>query len=193
MTPSVRLPALIIWLTIVWALLWGDFGLGSLVAGLAIALFVVWVGRPADVHGVQLTSFHPVSALAFVGYFTVQLVVSNLQVAWQVIRLHPNLDRAIVAIPMHVASDGIVTVVANAVTLTPGTLTVDVHETDVETPPVIYVHVLQFDDVETVRRNVRQIERLAVRAFGSKEQRAEFERAVSERAVLATGQREESS
>ena len=30
MTPSVRLPALIIWLTLVWALLWGDLGLASL-------------------------------------------------------------------------------------------------------------------------------------------------------------------
>jgi multicomponent Na+:H+ antiporter subunit E len=80
---------------------------------------------------------------------------------------------------MHVASDGIVTVVANAVTLTPGTLTVDVHEPGDDTPPTIYVHVLQFDDVESVRRDVLRLEQLAVRAFGTKQQRAEIEHVVA--------------
>lgn len=71
---TVRLPALIIWLTLVWAALWGDFGPASLVAGVAVALLIVWIGRPADVHAVQLTSFHPLSAMVFLGYFSVQLV-----------------------------------------------------------------------------------------------------------------------
>lgn len=180
MTPTVRLPALIIWLTIVWALLWGDFGPGSLLGGFAIALFVVWVGRPTDVHVLQLTSFHPLSAVVFVVYFSAQLVKSNLEVAWEVIRPHPNLNRAIVAVPMHVDSPGIVTVVANAVTLTPGTLTVDVHDTDDDVPPVIYVHVLQFEGVESVRLDVLRLERLAVRAFGTKRQRAEIDRMATE-------------
>ncbi len=182
MTASVRLPALIIWLTFVWAFLWGDFGPASLVAGVAVAVLVVWIGRPADVHGMQLTSFHPLSALVFVGYFAVQLVKSNLQVAWIVISPRPHVRTAIVEVPMHVASDGIVTVVANAVTLTPGTLTVDVHASDDGTPPVIYVHVLQFDDVGSVRADVLRLERLAVRAFGSKEQRIELEAVAAARA-----------
>jgi multicomponent Na+:H+ antiporter subunit E len=185
-TTSVRLPALIIWLTLVWALLWGDFGLASLVAGVAVALFVVWIGRPADVHGMQLTSFHPLSAFVFVGYFAVQLVKSNLQVAWIVISPRPNVRTAIVAVPMHVASDGIVTVVANAVTLTPGTLTVDVHAPDDGTPPVIYVHVLAFTDVGSVRADVLRLERLAVRAFGTKQQRIDLEAIVAARAGAAS-------
>lgn len=192
MSGVVRVPALIIWLTLVWALLWGDFTLGSLLSGLVVALFVVWIGRPADVHGMQLTAFHPLSALVFVGWFSIELVKSNLQVAWAVINPRSNTHTAIVAIPMHVASDGIVTVVANAVTLTPGTLTVDVHEADDDdhtiadaigstTPPVIYVHVLQFTDEESVRRDVLRLERYVVRAFGTKEHRAELDRVVAER------------
>ena len=186
MTATVRLPALIIWLTIVWAFLWGDFGLANLVAGVAVALFVVLIGRPADVHGMQLTSFHPLSALVFVGYFAVQLVKSNLQVAWIVISPRPDVRTAIVAVPMHVASDGIVTVVANAVTLTPGTLTVDVHESDDGSPPVIYVHVLAFDDVGSVRADVLRLERLAVRAFGTTQQRIDLEAIVAARAGAAS-------
>jgi multicomponent Na+:H+ antiporter subunit E len=182
MTTALRLPVLVIWLTVVWALLWGDFGLASLLGGVAVALFVVWIGRPADVHGMQLTAFHPLSALVFVGYFSVQLVKSNLQVAWTVISPRPKVHTAIVAIPMHVASEGIVTLVANAVTLTPGTLTVDVHESDDGTPAVIYVHVLQFTDVESVRADVLVLERLAVRAFGSRQQRTDLDDMVAARA-----------
>jgi len=44
---------------------------------------------------------------------------------------------------------------------------------------VLYVHVLHFTDVESLRRDVLRLERLAVRAFGTKEQRAEVERVVA--------------
>lgn len=88
---------------------------------------------------------------------------------------------------MHVVSEGIVTVVANAVTLTPGTLTVDVHEPDDGTPAVIYVHVLQFDDVESVRADVLRLERLAVRAFGTKQHRHDLDELVAARAGRSEG------
>ncbi len=179
MTPSVRLPALVIWLTLVWALLWGDLGLASLLSGLGVAVFVVFIARPTGVHGIQLTSFHPLSAVVFLVYFLVQLVKSNFQVAWEVITPGSNVNRAIIAVPLHVTTDGLVTLVGNAITLTPGTLTVDVRADDPDRPPVLYVHALHFTDVESLRRDVLRLERLAVRAFGTKEQRVELDRVVA--------------
>jgi len=177
MMPSVRLPALIIWLTLVWAMLWGDFGLASLLSGLGIALFVVVIARPTGVRGLQLTSFHPVSAIVFVVYFLFQLVKSNFQVAWEVITPGSKVNRAIVAIPMHVSTDGLVALVGNAITLTPGTLTVDVHEApEAGGYPTLYVHVLHFEEVDVIHRDVLTLERLAVRAFGTKQQRADVDR-----------------
>ena len=157
MSPSVRLPALVIWLTLVWALLWGDLGIASLLSGLAVAVFVVLVARPTGIRGIQLTSFHPLSAVVFAGYFLAQLVKSNLQVAWEVITPGSNVNRAIISVPMHVATDGLVTVVGNAITLTPGTLTVDVRGNGDGRPPVLYVHVLHFVDVESTRRDVLRL------------------------------------
>lgn len=177
MSPSVRLPALVIWLTLVWALLWGDLGIASLLSGLGVAVFVVLVARPTGIRGIQLTSFHPLSAVVFAVYFLAQLVKSNFQVAWEVITPGSNVNRAIISVPLHVATDGLVTVVGNAITLTPGTLTVDVRGSGDGRPPVLYVHVLHFVDVESTRRDVLRLERLAVRAFGTREQRAELDRA----------------
>lgn len=177
MTSSVRLPALVIWLTLVWAMLWGDFGLASLLSGVAVAVFVVWIARPTGVRGIQLTSFHPVWAVVFVVYFLFQLVKSNLEVAWEVITPGSNVNRAVVAIPMHVATDGLIALVGNAITLTPGTLTVDVHEaTEPDGLPTLYVHVLHFGDVDAIRRDVLTLERLAVRAFGTDQQRTAVDR-----------------
>jgi multicomponent Na+:H+ antiporter subunit E len=178
-TPTIRLPALIIWLTLVWALLWGDLGLASLLSGLGVAVFVVIVARPTGVRGVQLTSFHPASAVVFVLYFLVQLVRSSLQVAWEVITPGSSVNRAIISVPMHVSTDGLVTLVGNTITLTPGTLTVDVRSDRPDQPPVLYVHALHFTDVDALRRDVLTLERLAVRAFGTKEQRVELDRVVA--------------
>lgn len=179
MTPTLRFPALVVWLTLVWALLWGDFGGANLLAGLAIALFVLIIAKPTGVSGVQLTSFHPLSAIVFLGYFFVELVKSSLEVAWEVITPRPRRRRAIVSVPMHVDTDGLVTLVGNAITLTPGTLTVDVRRPDADAPPVLYVHALHFTDVDSLRRDVLRLERLAVRGFGTKEQRAELDRVVA--------------
>jgi hypothetical protein len=55
--------------------------------------------------------------------------------------------------------------VANSISLTPGTLTIDVGED----AKVLYVHVLHLRGVEQVRRDVHRLELLAIKAFGSDE------------------------
>jgi multicomponent Na+:H+ antiporter subunit E len=182
MSSSIRMPTLIIWLTLGWALLWGDFSLANLLAGILVAVLVVAIASPTGVSWFQRTSIHPISALVFVTYFLFQLLRSNLIVAWEIITPGSRLNRAIIAVPMHVATDGLITLVGNAVTLTPGTLTVDVREADPDagTPPILYVHVLQVGDVESARASVLKLERLAVKAFGTRSQMAAVEAAASE-------------
>ena len=172
MSSKIRLPALIIWLTLVWLLLWGDFSLANVLAGVLVAVLVLVIASPTGATWLQRTSLHPISALVFITYFLFQLLRSNLIVAWEIITPGSRLNRAIIAVPMHVASDGLVTLVGNAVTLTPGTLTIDVREADAEigSPPILYVHVLQVGDVESARASVLKLERLAVKAFGTRDQ-----------------------
>ena len=74
---------------------------------------------------------------------------------------------------MRGGSDDVVTLVANSITLTPGTLTVDVHRD--ESGVTLYVHGMYTRDVEAVRRDVLRLEALALRAFGSDEDAARVE------------------
>ncbi len=193
MTKLLRLPSLIIWLTVLWCALWVDLSAGNVVGGLIVASVVVAVARPTGVTGLERTYFRPISALYFLINFLWQLVKANLVVAWEIVTPGLKINRAIIAVKMHTSSAGVVTAVANAVTLTPGTVTVDVAETDVavddaddpesgavRTERTLFIHVLHFIDVESVRRDVLQLERLAIKAFGSRSELPAIDRELAE-------------
>ena len=172
MNKFLRLPTLLIWLTSLWVALWADLIVGNVLGGLIVALAVVGVARPTGVTGLERTNFRPISALVYAAYFLWQLLKANFVVAWEIITPRLKLNRAIIAVPMHTTSAGVVTLIANSVTLTPGTLTIYVAEEFSSDGDIVertlFVHVLHFIDVESVRRDVLQLERRAIKAFGQR-------------------------
>jgi multicomponent Na+:H+ antiporter subunit E len=150
------------WLVVVWVALWGPVTTATVAGGLAVAAGVQ-LAVPAGAR--RRTGFvvRPVAAVRFLAYFVAKLVEASVVVAVEVATPRSRIRTGIVAVPLRGASDGLVTLVADAVTLTPGTLTIEVGRN----PPTLYVHVLHLRDIEAVRREVRHLEVLAVRAFGS--------------------------
>lgn len=151
----------LVWLVGVWLVLWSDLSLanvvsGLLVAGAIVATFRGW--RPGHV------VVRPLAALRFAAYFAYKLVESTIGVALAVIAPRGRIHTGIVAVDLHPSSDAIVTLVADAVNLTPGTLIVDVRRA----PLTLYVHALDVRDVPQIRRSVHRLETLAVDAFGSR-------------------------
>ena len=155
---------LVAWLTLVWVCLWGDAEPGTVLAGIGVGVVVALVIRPGDPSPVRST-IRPWPTLRLLVWFAWALVRSTTLVAWEIVTPGSNLREGIVAIPVRGVSDTVVTVVANAITLTPGTLTVEVWRE----PCVLYVHVLHLEDIEDVRREGLELEARAIRAFGSAE------------------------
>lgn len=150
------------WLMVLWLLLWGDVSTANIVSGAGVALAVLGVAgarRSGQVH------VRPLPLLRFLAHFLVQLVVATAVVARSVLAGRRRVRTAIVAVPLRGGSDAVATLVADTISLTPGTLTVEVDED----PLTLYVHVLHLNDLDKVRRDVRRIEVLAVRAFGTRE------------------------
>jgi multicomponent Na+:H+ antiporter subunit E len=118
----------------------------------------------------------PGALLRFVAFFAFDLVRASLRVVALVLRPRGELRQAVVAVPVAGASDALLTVLANAISLTPGTLTLEVDRAR----STLYVHVLQVgegaDAVERVRRDILALERLAIRAVGTPQARAALER-----------------
>ncbi|MDP8987321.1 MAG: Na+/H+ antiporter subunit E [Actinomycetota bacterium] len=155
--------SLLVWLVAVWVALWEEVSPANVLSGLVVAVAVLTLFPP----GARRRSgrVRPVPALRFLAYFAWKLVEASAIVAWEVVTPRNRINEGIVAIPIRGVSDVVITVVANAISLTPGTLTLEARRS----PAVLYVHVLHLHDVEAVRRETRHLEALAIRAFGPAE------------------------
>lgn len=158
------------WLLAVWLALWGSATPANVLGGLAVAAGVQLLPDPYPVGGRFRP--RPLAAVRFVAYFAYKMVEASLVVAREVVTRRDRINTGIVAVSLVGASDSLVMVVASAYGLMPGSVTVEV-ERD---PPTVYVHVLHLRSVEDVRRDIRRLEVLAVRAFGSPEAVADVER-----------------
>ncbi|MBW3644194.1 MAG: Na+/H+ antiporter subunit E [Actinobacteria bacterium] len=159
-TPSIPL---LVWLVAVWVALWEQVSPANVASGLVVALVVLTLFPlgPRD----RSARVRPAAALRFLVYFAWKLVEASAIVAWEVVTPRNRINEGIVAIPIRGVSDVVITVVANAISLTPGTLTLEARRS----PAVLYVHVLHLRDVEEVRRETLHLEALAIRAFGPPE------------------------
>lgn len=155
-----RFVPLVAWLVFVWIGLWEKLSAGNLLSGLAVALLILLSFRPRRLSTDSLT-LRPWRAVQFGAYFVVRLVEASAIVAWEVVTPRNRIREGIVAVPLARSSKPIALMVAQAVSLTPGTLTIEIDED----PPVLYVHVLHLTSVEAARREVLRLEQYAARAF----------------------------
>jgi multicomponent Na+:H+ antiporter subunit E len=153
--------ALIVWLTVLWIALWDEPSPANLVSGLLVAVIVTAL-FPIEQIG-ERHRVRPLALAAFNGYFVWKLVEANVVLAREILTRRDSTRTGIIAVALQPGStDLVTTIVANAVSLTPGTLTLEA-STD---PHVLYVHVLHLHDPDQVRRDIQKLEQLARRAFG---------------------------
>ncbi len=161
---------MLLWLTVVWVGLWGSATPANVLGGLAVGVALLLLLPLAPVASVAVV--RPGALLRFAGYFVVDLVRSSWQVTRLVVRPPRPLRQAVLAVPVRGASDQLLTLLANAISLTPGTLTLQVDRPR----STLYVHVIDVGgDVERVRASILDVERLAILAVGSAECRRALE------------------
>lgn len=131
-------------LALTWAALAGSFGFASLVTGFLVGALVVGI-VDARFGGGYLLWW--VRAGLFVEFYLREVLVSNLKVLRAILDPTRDLDPAILALPVGDLDDLEITVLANLLAMTPGTLPVDVREDD----DVLYVHAMFVEDVEATR------------------------------------------
>ena len=84
--------------------------------------------------------------LSLIALFVKELILSALKVAWLVLQPRINIRPAIIAYPLTVTTDAQITLLANMITLTPGTLSVDV-SADRRT---LYIHAIDVASKEAL-------------------------------------------
>jgi len=85
------------------------------------------------------------------GFYLREVLLSNLRVAYDV--LTPRLQRrpAIITVDIEGLSDQQLIALTNLITMTPGTLSLDVSEDH----RVLFVHAMYVDDLEQFRRDLQ--------------------------------------
>jgi len=146
-------------LTALWLMAWGDFSVGSVLGGLAVAT-VLLVSFPLDTSSPPVR-IRPLGVLRLLGYIAVQLVTSNVLVARQILSRDARVRAGVLAYDLGRPSDEVITLMANVIGLTPGTMTVEA----TQDPHRIYVHFLLLDDPDIARRGLERLERLVVGAI----------------------------
>lgn len=150
-------------LAIAWVAITGSASPHNLVLGLALSLLSLAVVREAFAGRPLPRRIRPLRILLLVGLFLRELALSAWRVALTVLSPRMQLAPGIFAFPLTVTSDFQITLLANLITLTPGTLSVDVSE-DRRT---LYVHALDCADPDAVRRDIANgFERRIMEAFG---------------------------
>jgi multicomponent Na+:H+ antiporter subunit E len=151
-------------LTTIWVLAWGSLSWANVLGGIAVSVAVL-VAVP-DLRGpARIPIVRPLPALRLVLRMLSDSVVANAVIAREVLAPRPRVQTGVVGVPLAGCSDEVVTVIASLVALTPGTMPVQVEQD----PMVMYVHVLQMDDPDAVRRRIWSLRDQVLRAFGSEE------------------------
>lgn len=137
--------------------------LGSLLVGLAVGFPVAFVFRRlyADRFGVRRAARGLPFAVLFVLTFVREAVLSALDVTYRVLAPTQPIDPEVILIPLRVRTDFGVTTIANSITMTPGTLTLDYYPDE----NALYVHVIDGSDPEEIVDPIRDWEDYALAVF----------------------------
>ena len=137
-------------LGVIWVALTGDLSLANVAFGVLLGGLAVRVARPLGPDPV-FAKVRPLKVVGLLLYLAWQIVVANLKVVAAVLGPRRLLRPALVAVPLDVTTDGQITALSNLVSLTPGTLSLDVSP-DRRT---LYVHAISASSPEALRREIK--------------------------------------
>jgi multicomponent Na+:H+ antiporter subunit E len=137
-------------LALVWMLLMNDSSFGGFVAGYVIGLAFLFALRRFFSRDFYLRKVWAILKLLVL--FHNELVLSNLAVIRHILRPQLNVRPGIFALTTELKSDWEITLLACLITLTPGTLTLDVSP-DQET---LYIHAMDIEDAELLQRQIKE-------------------------------------
>ena len=143
----------IVWnilLAFIWAAATAEISLRNLVTGYLIGFGVLWFMRP--IVGPTGYFVKVRMLIRFSAYLAKEIIRSNLRVAYDVITPTIYMRPGVVAVPLDAESDVEIAVMANLITLTPGTMSLGVSRDR----KYLYVHSMFLKDPEDLKREIKQ-------------------------------------
>lgn len=137
-------------LTLAWLALTGRFTAANFVIGFALAFPVVWLSQRGEATFFYLIRIRRLAG--FAAFFLWELLKANLRVAHDVLTPRHHMRPGVIAVPLELETDMEILALTTLITLTPGTLSLDV-SSDRKT---LYIHAMYIDDPEQFREAIRK-------------------------------------
>lgn len=137
-----------------WLLITASLEPQEIIAGAVVSIAVAVFSAGFLIHGKAFYLFNPIRFLALLFYcliiFMWELIKANLSVAFCALKPGKlNINPGIVKVPVDLKSDYGLAMLANSITLTPGTITMDVTEQNDKT--FFYIHWLNVTERDSVK------------------------------------------
>ncbi|MEP4546264.1 MAG: Na+/H+ antiporter subunit E [Saccharospirillum sp.] len=143
-------PYLSLLLLIVWLLMNNSMSPGQILLGLIFALLIP-LGT-SSMRKNQPTLKKPLSAAKYLLMLMGDIIVSNVEVAIQVLGPVRKINPGFIAVPLDITQDLPITLLASSISLTPGTVSIEVSEDK----RWLYVHVLNLVNEADTIANIKQ-------------------------------------
>lgn len=148
--PGLPHPLLSIVLFIVWLLLVNSASVFSVLSALLLAWAIPLFTRPLWLEHPEI--HRPLSLTAYAFRVLHDIVVANIHVARLILGPAARLRPAFIRIPLELRDESAITVLANAVSLTPGTLSADVSMDR----RYLLIHALDVEDTDALIAQIKQ-------------------------------------
>jgi len=155
---------LFIFLFLFWILFTGKLEFPALAVGLALSYVVTRISHLSffpTVHEIYRHKepplhFRPKEAITFFPLYALNILMATTQVAFLVLKPHIELKPGIVKLETEIRNKTTLVILANQITLTPGTLTVDIDLAHHN----LFVHSINLStlDADSVRKEVKKLE-----------------------------------
>lgn len=133
----------------VWLLLNNSLSAGHILLGTLIAIIIPLLTRPMLEEHLKLK--RPLLAVKYIAVVLKDIVVCNIEVAIQVMGPISRLKPGFVAVPLDITGKLPITLLANTISLTPGTVSADVSEDMCW----LYVHTLHLKDEQALIDSIK--------------------------------------
>ena len=142
-----------------WLLLTWTFELRMLFIGigLSILLALMFCNSCPIFNGLKLTPKAFIYSIIYVFIFLIELVKANIDVTIRVLSPKLPINPGIVKVETHLKSKMARLILANSITLTPGTFTLEVHE---EAMYIHWIDVKHAEEAQATEDLVRKFEKL---------------------------------
>jgi len=121
----------------------------NFIEGLILGFIILFLIR--NIFGFEQYYYKLFKSVGFFFYVLKEIILANLEVAYDVVTPGKRMRPGVVGIPLDAKTNLEITLLANIITLTPGTLSLDISHNK----EILYVHTMYMRSADSFRREIK--------------------------------------